>query len=384
MREFRGEISKVATAPTRATIHLSAIRANFAEARRAAGGLEPIAVVKADAYGHGAIRVAQSLLEAGCQVFAVANVAEAASLRNAGIREKILVLGGVFDAAEASEAAGLELIPVVHHAGQLELLIAATRRRSEPLTVHLEVDTGMSRMGAAPDQAILLLESIAREPSLTLGGTYTHLARADEVDLAPSLTQLSAFAALLDEARSRGIDPGMIHVSNSAGLLAGAPLRDALPEQAAVRPGVMLYGVTPAPHLKTNLLAAMTLRTRVVQLRHLAAGEAVGYSAEFRARSATRIATLPIGYADGLPIAASGRGFVRIGGCRLPIVGRVSMDYTTVEIDDAPIEIGDEVIVFGGAGESLLPVEEAAAAAKTIAYELLVRVGGRVEREFEA
>jgi alanine racemase len=147
----------------------------------------------------------------------------------------------------------------------------------------------------------------------------------------------------------------------------------------------MLYGVSPAPHFTTSLAPAMTLRTRVVQLRSLKAGQAVGYSAEFRAKRDTRIATLAIGYADGLPISASGRGNVKIGECLLPIAGRVSMDYTTVDVGDAPVEIGDEVIVFGGTGGACaLPVEDAAAAAQTIAYELLVRVGSRVEREFEA
>jgi alanine racemase len=368
---------------TRATIHLSAIRANFAQARRAAGGREPIAVVKADAYGHGSIRVTQSLVEAGCRCFAVASVAEAATLRGAEICEPILILGGVFDPEEAREATRLNLTPVVHDVAQLELLAAAARGRSAPLDVHVEVDTGMSRMGVPMDRALPLLDAISREAALHLAGTYTHLARADEVELGPSLEQLHSFAALLEEMRKSGLDPGLIHVANSAGLLAGAALLEALPQQTASRPGLMLYGVAPAPHLTASLAAAMTLRTRVVQLRSLKAGAAVGYSAEFRAQRDTRIATLPIGYADGLPISASGRGCVRIGERRMPIAGRVSMDYTTVDVGDAPIEIGDEVIIFGGAGACALPVEEAAVAAQTIAYELLVRVGSRVERQFE-
>jgi len=374
----------VANAPARATIHLSAIRANFAEAKRAAGGREPIAVVKADAYGHGAIRVTQSLAEAGCRQFAVASIAEAAALRDAGIRETLLVLGGVFDEEEAQVAVGLDLTPVVHHAGHVELLAAAARGRSAPLSVHVEVDTGMSRMGIPADRALSLMESISKESALQLGGTYSHLARADEVELGPSFEQLHAFAALLGEARGRGLDPGLIHVANSAALLAGAPILEALPEQTAARPGLMLYGVLPAPHLAATLTPAMTLRARVVALRSVKAGDPVGYAAEFRPQHDTRIATLSIGYADGVPVSASGPRFVGIGKRRLPIAGRVSMDYTTVDVGDAAVAIEDEAIVFGeGDGGFALPVEEAAAAAGTIAYELLVRVGSRVERQFE-
>jgi alanine racemase len=167
-------------------------------------------------------------------------------------------------------------------------------------------------------------------------------------------------------------------------LLAGEPLVEALPEQTAARPGLMLYGVRPAPHFEVELQPAMKLATKVVQLRAAKAGDPVGYGAEFRASRATRIATLPIGYEDGVPISASGRGCVLIGGRRMPIAGRVSMDFTAIDVGDAPIEIGADAILFGGAqGDAVLTVEEAAAAAQTIAHELLVRVGRRVQRQFE-
>ena len=153
---------------------------------------------------------------------------------------------------------------------------------------------------------------------------------------------------------------------------------------SAARPGVMLYGVRPAPHFEVELRPAMTLATKVVQLRSVKLGDPVGYGAEFRAQRDTRIATLPIGYADGVPISASGRGRVLIGGRRMPIAGRVSMDFITIDVGDAPIEIGADAILFGGPqGDAVLTVEEAAAAAQTIPYELLVRVGKRVRRQFE-
>lgn len=374
----------MASSPTRATIRLSAIRANFALARRLAGERTPIAVIKADAYGHGAPRIAQTLVEAGCDRFAVATIEEAVTLREAGISAPLLVLGGPFGAESAAIAVALGLTPAVHHAGQIAWLAAAAGRRSEPLEVEVEVDTGMRRMGVPSAQALALLESVVEEPSLRLKGVYTHLARADEPDLGPSLEQLRLFAEVLREARRKGIDPGRVHALNSAGLLAGDALGDALPDETSVRPGLMLYGVRPAPHLAAELQPAMTLRTQVVAMRSVRAGESVGYSAQFRASRDTRVATLPIGYEDGLPVAASGKGLVLIRGRRLPIAGRVSMDYASVDVEDAPVEIGDPVIVFGGSQrEASLPIEVAAEVAGTIPYELLVRVGRRVQREFE-
>jgi alanine racemase len=374
----------VASGPTRTTIHLAAIRANFEEARRWAEGREPIAVVKADAYGHGAIRVARSLQQAGCRGYAVASVDEAVALREAEIREPILVLSGAADAEEAETAVGLDLTPVVHHAGQLALLASAARDRAEPLPIHVEVDTGMSRTGVSADRAGALFEAISRESAVSMTGVFTHLARADEEDLGPSIEQLRAFGLVLGEARKCGLDPSVIHAANSAALLAGKPLIEALPEQTAARPGGMLLGVRPAPHLGTALRPAMTLRTRVAQLRSVKSGDPVGYSALFRARRDTHIATLPIGYDDGVPVSTSGRGSVLIRGQRMPIAGRISMNFTSVDVGDSPIEIGDEVILFGeGQGDARVTVEEAAAAAGTIAYELLVRVGRRVPRQFE-
>jgi alanine racemase len=374
----------VASGPTRATIHLAAIRANFEEAKRWAAGREPIAVIKADAYGHGAIRVARSLREAGCRGYAVVDINEAAVLREAAIREPVLVLGGTSDAEEAEAVVRLDLTPVVHHAGQLALLAAAARDRAEPLPIHVEVDTGMRRTGVPVEGAGAFFEAIARQPALAMTGLLTHFSRADEEDLGPSVAQLRAFGLALAEARKCGLDPGVIHAANSAALIAGKPLIEVLPGQTASRPGGMLFGVHPAPHLTAALRPAMTLRTRVAHLRSVKSGDPVGYSALFRARRDTRIATLPIGYDDGIPLSTSGRGAVLIRGRRMPIAGQVSMNFTCVDVGDSPIEIGDEVILFGEAqGDECVTIEAAAAAAETLAYELLVRVGGCVPRQYE-
>lgn len=383
--------------PARATIHLSAIRANFSHARKLGAGVQPIAVVKADAYGHGAVPVARALVEAGCGHFAVATVPEAESLRNAGIREPILVLGGVSGAEEAEAVVARELVAVVHHRQHLEWLAAAARTRGTGLPVQVEIDTGMHRMGVPADEFAPLLAAIVAEPALRLDGVYTHFARADEIELAPTLEQLAIFRGVV-----ASIDPAprWIHAANSAGILAGEPIRSAMPELTASRPGLMLYGVSPAPHFAQSgpqLAAAMTLSSRVVALRSVRAGDPVGYSAEFRATSDTRIATIAIGYEDGVPIATGGSGQVSIAGRRLPIVGRVSMDYIGVDVGRAAVEIGDEAILFGPSpvidktdttdttaptAAPSLTVEQAARAANTIPYELLVRVGQRVVRDY--
>ena len=348
---------------TVATIHLGALRANFAAAQKRAEGRELIAVVKADAYGHGAVPVARALAAAGCRCLAVANVAEGAELRDAAMGESLLVLGGVSDADEADAVVALELTPVVHHVDHVAWLASAARRRNDVLGVQVEVDTGMRRMGVPSAEAVALLEAVSGEPTLVLEGVYTHLARGDEPDLAPCLDQLREFRRVIETARERGVEMGLIHVAHSAGLLAGKAVADALSEATAVRPGLMLYGVRPAPHLEADLRPVMTLRTRVAHVRRLEAGDSVGYSGTFRARAATRVATLAIGYADGVPVASSNRGSVLLRGQRRPIVGRVSMDFVGVDVGDAPVEIGEEAILFGEGQGTRLPVEEAAAAA---------------------
>ncbi len=345
-------------------------------------------MIKADAYGHGAVPVARALVEAGCRRLAVVTVAEAVELRDAGLGIPILVLGGVHDGAEADEAIARQLTPVVHHAGHAQLLGTRAGERGRPLPVQVEVDTGMRRMGVAPEAAPELLAALAADPRLVLEGVYSHFACADEPDLAPSLAQIDAFRSVLAAARERGVDPGTLHMANSAGLLAGKELAEALPEAGAVRPGLMLYGVSPAPHLAAELAPAMTLRSRVVQVRRVRAGEAVGYGATHRAERDTCIATLPIGYADGVPVSSSNRGRVLLRGRSAPLVGRVSMDFVTVDAGKAGAEVGDEAVLFGetigGTDRAVrLRVEEAAAAAETLAYALLVRVGARVPRVIE-
>jgi alanine racemase len=370
--------------PAVAAIDLDALRVNFAEARRLAAGRRVIAVVKADAYGHGAVPVARALVAAGCDALATWSAGEAVALRDAEIDAPLLVLAGVRDAAEADEVVARGLTAVLHDPVGRAALAAAARRRGARAPVHVEIDTGMSRMGVPAADADAFVADIAGDSALALAGVMTHFARADEPDLAPTHGQLRAFADVIAGLRRRGVAPGCVHAANSAGLVALADLAEQGPAQDAVRPGLLLYGAQPSAERRCSLRPVMSLRAPVVAVRRVRRGEAVGYAALYRARADTRIATLALGYADGVPIAASERGRVWLAGALRPIAGRVSMDYVGVDVGDAAVRIGDVATMFGSevaGGPTVLPVEEAARCAETISYELLVRVGARVRRE---
>lgn len=375
--------------PTIARIDLAALRANLATVRAMAPGRAVIAVVKADAYGHGSARVAKALAAAGAESMAVLTVEEARPLREAGVATPILVLAGVHDEVEAAEALAIDATPVVHHGGGLALLSKAAAAAGRACPVHVEIDTGMRRMGVAPEEAPALVARVAETPELDLRGVFTHLAKADEPDPAPSREQLALFARLLTEIRGRGVDPGQVHAAASAGVLAWDALSDVAPETDAIRPGIFLYGSNPVSHVDLELAPVMSFVTRIVHLRRVARGDTAGYGGFWSAPGPGRVATLAAGYADGVPrcLAEPGRppAWVGIGGRRFPFAGRVSMDYVTVYLgDDAnDVSIGDEAVLFGAtASGDVLSVDVLADAAGTLGYELLVRVGERVPRVF--
>ena len=371
-----------------AAIDLAALRENLATAGRLADGREVIAVVKADAYGHGAVSIARVLSDARVKRLAVVTVDEAVELREAGIAApQILVLGGLGSSDAAREAAARGLTPVVHDHRGREFAEQAARALGAPLSVQVEVDTGMSRMGVPRAEVDALLDRVAASANLDLDGVFTHLARADESDLAPSLEQLAEFRRVLAGAAEHGIEARCVHAMNSAGLLAGKALADALPEATAVRPGLMLYGVRPADHFDAPLRAVMRLEARITRIDEVPADTPVGYGATYRTREATRIATLALGYADGVACAMAGSGEVWIAGRRRPLAGRVSMDYVGVDLgpggsQDA-VHVGDVAVFFGNHGRDAegISVEEVARWSGTIPYEPLVRVGARVVRK---
>jgi alanine racemase len=359
--------------PSEAVIDLSAIGENFEVARRRAAGREVIAVIKADAYGHGAIPTAGALVRRGCKRLAVLCVEELVALREAGIDVPVLVLAGPHDADDAHEIVRSAATAVVHHVGQIESMAQAAAGLAQPVGVHVEVDTGMRRMGVEPAEAAALFEALRGRAALVLQGVFTHFSSAEDEDLTASHEQLKRFAALL-ESHARGV--AEVHVANSAGLLAAPqlPLMG-----SAVRPGLMLYGARPAPHLGEELAPAMTLRTQIVALRAVKAGESVGYGRTWRAPGPGRVATIALGYADGIPRSLGSGGEVEIAGERAPLVGRVSMDSVGVWLGTRRAELGATVCLFGGEGPR---VDDAAARAGTISYELFVGVGSRVARRY--
>ncbi len=372
--------------PVWAWIDLDALRHNARRAIDCADGRTVIGVVKADGYGHGAADIAGGLMAEGVARLAVVSVGEGAELRRAGIVAPVLLLGGFDNVATAERALKWGLTPVLHDQRSFELARIVGHSDS-PLSVEVEIDTGMRRMGVEQRTARDLLGRIEETPQLSLSGAFTHLARADESDLRPSRAQVVDFAGIVQDHGAVHARPMDAHIANSAGLLRLADIET--PESGlmttAVRPGLMLYGVSPFADRSAEALdlePVMTLAARVVAIRSVSKGETVGYGGEWRADRGTRVATLPLGYADGIPRSLLGRGEVFLAGRMRPIVGRVSMDYIGVDVGDAEVEVGQLATLFGRTPEGKrVPVEGLAAAAGTIGYEILVGVGARVPRQ---
>lgn len=367
------------TTRVRAEIDLDAISENLAVIRRRAGtSTRVMLVVKADAYGHGAVAVAHHAVRLGVAALGVGTSAEALELRASGIRVPILVLGTIVDEeAEATLRHGVEV--GVHSSDRVRRLEEVARRLGRPARVHLNVDTGMGRLGVPPSRALELLEAIRGARALELAGVMTHLS-AGRGALAPETSaQVAAFEGVLAAARERGLLRGHVHLANSAALFSGLrPLHD------TVRPGISAYGTLPAELPGAGeLRPAMRLCTQVVFLKDLPAGAAVGYDSTWRAARPTRVATLPLGYDDGVPWRLGNRGQVLVRGQLAPIIGRVSMDYTTVDVGHVPgVEVGDEVVLFGAQGDARIDVADVARDAGTIPYEVTCSVGKRVPRVY--
>lgn len=362
-------------------IDLGAVRDNVAELARIAAPAELLAVVKADGYGHGAVPVAEAALAAGASWLGVALVEEGVALREAGITAPVLVLSEPAPVAAAAVVAH-RLTPVVYTAAGVDTLAKAVVERGvdEPLPVHLKVDTGMHRVGAAPDEAVALAARIDQRSELRLGGVLTHLAVADEPADPYTGEQLERFAAVLDDLAAAGLRPSIVHAANSAGTLAFPAARFDL-----VRVGIALYGIAPVPELAghARLRPALSLKARVSHVKDLPAGARLSYGLRYRMPRAGRIATVPIGYADGVPrnLAAVG-GEVVVGGRRRPIAGTVTMDQLMVDVGDDPVEVGDEVVLIGRQGEAEVTAAEWAERLGTIAYEIVCGIGPRAPRSY--
>ncbi len=363
-----------ARSPHRAWIEVDheAIRANLRVLRERVGSAEVIAIVKANAYGHGDVAVARTLVDAGAERLAVATVDEGMRLREAGIDVPILLLWGI-GPSEVEAVVTARLEPIVYDERTVELLEGA----SGSVRVHLKVDTGLGRQGIDPDAAVGLAARIAGGRGVSLAGTMSHLAVPGEDD-AYTETQLLRLARVVDAMRSAGIDPGLVHVSATGGILAGS-----IGVADAIRPGLALYGLVPgwATDLGVDLRPALSLKALPLRIFDVAAGEAIGYGLRFRATRATRIATLGIGYGDGWPRAHANNGNVLVRGQRAPIVGAISMDGMTVDVTGiAGVTYGDEFTIIGEQGGVRITAEQVAEERRTINYEVTTALRGRLPR----
>jgi len=394
--------------PTVARVDLTALESNYRhivdhlarEGRERAPGV--IAVVKANAYGHGAAQVALALERAGADLLACADIEEGAALRAAGVRAEILVFG----ALSVSDLDGLfdcRLTPTISTPGAARAVQAAAARYTRTLRYHLKLDTGMNRLGFRSDNVRRTLPELLSSPNLELAAVYTHFATADDLESPLFGEQRARFERALTEiedinrgerkerreedfsaisatsAVTRSSRAPYIHAANSAALL-----RDSRVWYDRVRPGLLLYGIVPPPLAPTiPLTPIMTLHSRVVAVKGVRSGEGVGYGVTFHAGRPTTIAIVPAGYADGLDLRLGGRGSVLIRGRRAPIVGSVCMDMLMADVTGLDVSPGDEVVIIGSQGGDRIDVREMAAQIGTIPYEILSRIGSRIERVYE-
>lgn len=363
--------------PTAATVDLAALQHNFAVVKARVPEAGILAAIKGDAYGHGAVQCARALAEAGCHWFGVALVEEGRVLRRAGIDQPILCLGGTGPSG-AAEAMRLRLTPVISDLAEAERIDAAAAQRREPFGVHLKVDTGMGRLGVPLKDWEHFLDRLTALRWVRVDGICSHLAESESSDVVLTNEQGRQFLDAVAAARARGFHPALLHLANSGAILNHPRFHFDL-----VRPGIVLYGSDPrGPESDLGLKPVLSVRTKVLLVRDLPAGVGVSYGRTWVTPRPSRIATLPVGYADGYPRALSDRSHVLIRGHRAPVRGRVCMDLTMVDVTDLPqpVRPGDEVVLLGVQGDDQITAWELARHAETIPYEILAGFSDRIPR----
>jgi len=347
--------------------HLAAVRGPSAPSL--------VGVVKADAYGHGAVPAARTLVDAGAATLACADIDEGLALRAAGLEVPILVFGA-FSLGDLDGLFEGRLTPTVSTPAAARRLQDAAARRGVRLAYHLGIDTGMLRLGLRHDNLVRTLPAILAAPNLELTGVYTHFATADTPGDELFTRQCRNFEAAGRTLEALGVRGYMRHAANSGALLA-----DPATWLDAVRPGILMYGVAPeAFEGRIDVRPVMSVRSRVVAVKGVRVGETIGYGGRFIARRPTTMAIVPAGYADGMDRRLEGRGWVLLRGRRVPIVGAVSMDMLALDVTGTAVEPGDDVVFTGRQGEDAITMAEMAGWVGTIPYELLCRIGNRVER----
>ncbi len=371
----------IAGRPTWAEIDLDALAGNLRVIRERVGReVSVMAAVKADAYGHGAVRCAQRLEAEGIDWFGVAMPEEGTELRSAGITKPILCLGGFWH-GQQDVCLQMNLTPVVYRLDMIEALDRAARAAGVVADVHVKIDTGMGRLGIRGDDIRQFCEALSRFQSIRVDGLMTHLASADDPDQDDfTKRQLERFQEAVDLFRERGFAPSYIHAANSAGTFAFPQARGNI-----VRPGGTLYGfrrdVLPPQIDAGELVPVMSLRSRIMLLKKVGAGERLGYGCTFQTTRESLIATIPIGYDDGYRRSLSNRGRVIVGGTFSPVVGRVSMDLILIDVTDVPgVSLHDQVTLLGRDGDLSITAEEVGKLAGTISYEITCGISSRVPR----
>lgn len=381
--------------PTWVEVDLKILESNFRVIRSfLPREVRIIAVVKAHGYGHGVIPVAQVLEKAGVDAFAVAILEEALVLRNVGIHSPIILLNGFWEGQE-KEIIRHELIPTVYNQEMLLRLETAASELRKACRFHLKVDTGMSRLGIDWEEGVRFFEQSSQCRWVQCDGIYTHFSCAEDIQIPSTRRQFDRFKNLLEQLgeTARGT---WCHAANSAAMInfRGSWFN-------AVRPGLILYGINPIgnqdPEGVSNpgemnwegvlacLRSVLSFKTCVAQLKTVRKGKAIGYGESFVTTRDSQIATLPVGYADGFMRILSNKGTVLVRGQRVPIVGRISMDLSTIDVTEIKgVEIGDEVVLIGRQGGEEIGASEMAALAGTIPYEILCRIGGRVTRVYQS
>ena len=365
--------------PTYAEIDLSAIKDNLLAIRARVGpNVKIMPAVKANAYGHGVIQVSKACIEAGASALGVATPEEGIQLREAGFNQPILILGCLTTDA-VGEIISHDLESTVCDIGFARALSRAAELQGKKAAVHVKVDTGMGRIGVQPTEALGLVRMLRLLPNLRMKGVFTHFPCSDEPDRSFSLLQVASFTKVLSGLKSHSIRIPTVHMANSAGVLV-------LPESHfnAVRPGIAIYGSDPCEHTPHNvpLREAMTLKTRIVFIKEVQARQTIGYGRTHCISQSAKIATLPIGYADGYQRALSNCGEAAVRGCRVSVVGRVCMDQIMLDVTDVEgVEVGEEVILLGG-GYSYLSANSVAAKAGTISDETYCAITDRVPRVY--
>ncbi len=367
------------TFPSHVEINLGALAANLRWMQaRVGGGVAIMAVVKANAYGHGAVAVARAALRSGAEALAVANLAEALELRDAGIDAPILILSYVPPSA-LGDAIHHDLSLSVYDEASAAHCLAAAGEARAPLKLHVKVDTGMGRLGLPPQSAVDLCRRLRDAPGISLEGLYTHFATADD-DPAYMREQLKTFKGVLARLHARGIAVKCVHAANSAALLRGGETVFNM-----VRPGVMLYGLEPMPAsgAAAHLQPVMSWKTAIAQVKTLPPDSRVGYGDAYRTRGVETIAIIPVGYADGLRRTPCTWREVLIRGRRAPLVGRVSMEKITVNVSHIPgARAGDEVALLGRQGKDRISADEIAGWIRSNNYEVASTIAPRVPRVY--